>query len=390
MFWTNRKEHFHIHHQTDYSKIFLKFSACAQQTYGKQMPILLKDLTTDRLHAALAQCGVSMRLARQMQAAAVRRSVWPSGPGLSSKVMDQVRELADIPRLVRIEKVVSPVDGFVRYLFRGHGPDPFEAVAIPLLHRPEDQKLVICISSQVGCALGCAFCSTGRMGFRRNLATWEMVDQVTAIRADLPLPVRGVVFMGMGEPLLNYDAVIRAAQILSEPCGMAISGKAITISTAGIVPAIRRFTAERHPYRLVVSLTSADPVQRRALMPVESVHSTADLIRSLREYYTVMGNRMSLAWVMISGINTRVEDAQMLASLTHGLPIRLDLIDVNDPTGRFKPPTPEELGAFRDALRKHLHMPVVRRYSGGHDIHAACGMLAGQPGSMAMPGQTSG
>ena len=130
---------------------------------------------------------------------------------------------------------------------------------IPLLHRPEDRKYVVCVSSQVGCALGCAFCATGRMGFRRNLATWEIVDQVVKIQADSPHPVRGVVFMGMGEPLLNYDAVIQAARILSEPCGMAIAGKAITISTVGIVPGIRRFTAERHPYRLVVSLTTADP-----------------------------------------------------------------------------------------------------------------------------------
>lgn len=347
------------------------------------MPIILKDLTSDQLQAALAPSGVTPRLARQIQAAAVRRSEWPSGPGLSARMMDKVRRLTAIPRLTLIEKTVSPRDGFAKYLFRGNGPDPFEAVGIPLLHRQENRKLVVCVSCQVGCALGCAFCATGRMGFRRDLEPWEMVDQVAAIRADSPLPVRGVVFMGMGEPLLNYDAVIQAAKILSEPCGMAIAAKAITISTVGIVPGIRRFTAERQPYRLVVSLNSADPVQRRTLMPVEATHPTAELMQALHAYYKFTGRRVSLAWVMMSGVNTNALDARQLAVLTHGLPIRLDLIDVNDPTGKFHPPSPEELSAFRDVLRANLHMPVARRYSGGQDIHAACGMLAGRSAAIA-------
>ncbi|MCU0871515.1 MAG: radical SAM protein, partial [Pirellulaceae bacterium] len=264
-----------------------------------------------------------------------------------------------------------------KYLFRGDGPEGFEAVRIPLLHRPDDLKYVVCVSSQVGCAMRCEFCATGRMGFRRNLAAWEIVDQVSKVRADSPHPVRGVVFMGMGEPLLNYDGVIQAARILTESSGMAISGKAITISTVGIVPAIRRFTEERHTYRLVVSLNSADPLQRRQLMPVEGTYSTGELIEALRAYHEVTGRRVILAWTMIAGVNTRNEDAQMLAELTRGLPIKIDLIDVNDPTGRFRPPSREELEAFRDALTAKLGAPVVRRYSGGRDIDAACGMLAG-------------
>jgi 23S rRNA (adenine2503-C2)-methyltransferase len=176
--------------------------------------------------------------------------------------------------------------------------------------------------------------------------------------------------------MLNYDAVLTAAAVLSEPCGMAISAKAITLSTVGIVPGIRRFTAGRHAYRLVVSLTSADPARRRALMPVEAAHPTPELMQALREYHAATGRRVTLAWTMIAGLNTRTEDARMLAELTRGLPVKLDLIDVNDPSGRFRPPSPDELGAFRDALREFLAMPVGRRYSGGQDIHAACGMLA--------------
>ena len=183
--------------------------------------------------------------------------------------------------------------------------------------------------------------------------------------------------MGMGEPMLNYDNVIQAARILSESCGLAIGGKAITISTAGIVPGIRRLTAEGHIYRLVVSLNSADPVRRRELMPVEKLYPTPDLVEALRVYHAATGRRVVLAWTMIAGVNTRDEDARMLAELTRGLPVKLDLIDVNDPTGRFRPPSPAELGAFRDALSARLAAPVGRRYSGGRDIHAACGMLAG-------------
>jgi len=342
------------------------------------VPILLKDHTVDQLLARLAPLGVTPRLARLLQVAAVRRGELPTAmPGISANVLKKVGQAVEIPHLTLVEKVVSPRDHFARYHFRGEGPDSFEAVRIPLLHRPEDPKYVVCVSSQAGCALGCRFCATGKMGFRRSLAAWEMVDQVAKIRADSPHPVRGVVFMGMGEPMLNYDPVIRAARILAEPCGMAIAGKAITISTAGIVPGIRRFTAERQPFRLVVSLTSADPVRRGELMPVEKMYPTAELMEAVREYHAAMGRRVILAWTMISGVNTRQADARMLAELTRGLPIQLDLIDVNDPSGRFRAPSREELSAFRDALRAELGMPVARRYSGGRDIRAACGMLAG-------------
>jgi 23S rRNA (adenine2503-C2)-methyltransferase len=216
------------------------------------------------------------------------------------------------------------------------------------------------------------------MGFKRNLATWEIVDQVMQVRADSDHPVRGVVFMGMGEPLLNYERVMRAAAILSEPCGLAIHARAITISTVGIVPMIRRFTAERRPYRLVVSLTSADHEQRLTLLPIEDVHPLRELMAAVREHQEATGTRVMLAWTLLSGINTRPEDAKKLAELTAGMPVKLDLIDVNDATGQFVPPSGEERQRFRDALTVELGMPVVRRYSGGQDIKGGCGMLAGR------------
>jgi 23S rRNA (adenine2503-C2)-methyltransferase len=342
------------------------------------MPILLKDLTAEQLYDRLADVGISLHQARQIHAAAVRHGRLPEADrGIAAKTLKEIGRLTAIPNLTVVDKRVSPQDGFAKYLFRGDGPEPFEAVRIPLLHRPEDQKYVVCVSSQVGCAMGCEFCATGRMGFRRNLAAWEIVDQVIKIQADSPHPVRGVVFMGMGEPMLNYDSVIQACRIFCESCGMAIAGKAITISTVGIVPGIRRFTAERHIYRLVVSLNSADTVRRRELMPVEASYPLTELVPALREYHKATGRRIVLAWTMMAGVNTRDEDARMLGDLTRGLPIKLDLIDVNDPSGRYRPPSADELNTFRDALTARLGVPVGRRYSGGRDIHAACGMLAG-------------
>ncbi len=341
--------------------------------------ILLKDLTSTELAEALADLAPPVRLVRQLHAAAVRRGITElpvEVPTVSPTLLKQIRERVRIPRLTLIDKIVSPQDGFAKYLFRGDGDGQFEAVRIPLLHRPDDLKYVVCVSSQVGCALACAFCATGRMGFERNLATWEIVDQVTQIQADSPHPVRGVVFMGMGEPLLNYDRVIRAARIFSEPCGMAISGKAITISTVGIVPGIRRFTAEKHPYRLIVSLTAARSEQREKLLPIERVYPLPELLDAVREYHVATRKRVTFAWTVLAGINTSRDDARALAELTKDLPILLDLIDVNDPTGQFRRPSTEEANAFRDALREELNAPVQRRYSGGQDIHGACGMLA--------------
>jgi 23S rRNA (adenine2503-C2)-methyltransferase len=346
--------------------------------------ILLKDHTSTELAQALADLAPPARLVRQLHAAAVRRGATelPAElPNVSWRLLEKIRARVAIPRLTLIDKAVSPQDGFAKYLFRGEGTGEFEAVRIPLLHRPDDLKYVVCVSSQVGCALACAFCATGRMGFERNLAAWEIVDQVTQIQADSPHPVRGVVFMGMGEPFLNYERVIRAARILSEPCGMAINAKAITISTVGIVPGIRRFTAERHSYRLIVSLTAARSEQRASLLPIERVYPLPELLAAVREYHAVTRKRVTFAWTVLAGINTHRDDARALAELTRGLPILLDLIDVNDSTGQFRRPSRDEANTFRDALREELNMPVQRRYSGGQDIHGACGMLAATAGA---------
>lgn len=343
------------------------------------MTISFKQQTADGLHEQLKHLGVSLALARRLQAAVVRNNgqVPERLDQVSNKTLQQVREATHIPVLKIVDRRTSPTDGFTKYVFQGEDDQPFEAVRIPLLHRPGNEKYIVCVSSQVGCAMGCVFCATGRMGFKRNLQTWEIVDQVMRIKAESEHPIGGVVFMGMGEPFLNYERVIQAAAIMCEPVGLAIAAKAITISTVGIVPMIRRFTAEGHPYRLIVSLTAANSEKRKQLFPVEESFPLDELMEAVREYQQSRGDRATLAWTMLRGINTGKEDAEQIAKLVKGMPIRLDIIDVNDASGQFSPPSAVELSQFRDDLDAFLGQPVVRRYSGGADVHAACGMLAG-------------
>ena len=339
----------------------------------------VSNFTSQELAERYASLGMTPRLARKLLSSALRHGAWPTeDTTLSARWLERIGRALHIPELKVIDRRESPSDGFIKYLFMAPDGACFEAVAIPLAHREEAPKTIVCVSSQVGCAMACAFCATGRMGFMRDLEAWEIVSQVVHVRHDVSAPVRGVVFMGMGEPLLNYDAVIRAARIFSEPCGLAIAAKAITLSTVGIAPAIRRLSREGHAFRLIFSLTSADPAKRRSVMPVEDAYPSVDVRAALADYHAATGRRVTLAWTMIAGFNTGEEDARKLAAWAGDLPVQIDLIDVNDATGRFVPPGDAERHAFRDALRAHLAAPVIRRYSGGKDIHAACGMLAAQ------------
>ena len=205
-----------------------------------------------------------------------------------------------------------------------------------------------------------------------------MVAQLLHVRQDSTLPVTGVVFMGQGEPFHNYEAVLQAAYVLCDPAGGRVDQRRISISTAGVVPMIRRYTAEGHKFRLCVSLNAAIPEKRAALMPIERGHPLEELVDAVREHAARRG-RVTLEYVMMGGVNVGDEDADALGRLLAGIPVRLNPIDVNDATGRFRPPSAVEWNRFRDALARALPgQPVVRRYSGGVDAHAACGMLSGR------------
>jgi 23S rRNA (adenine2503-C2)-methyltransferase len=210
-----------------------------------------------------------------------------------------VQANSELPALRVLERRKAD-DGFVKYLFESPLGGRFEAVRIPLF----ETKYVVCISSQVGCALACDFCMTGKMGFTRNLQAWEIVDQVLRIREEADRPVRGVVFMGMGEPLLNYVEATRAARAMCHPAGLAISSKAITFSTAGWVPGIRRYLKDKLPYRLAFSLTSAMPQKRAQVLPVENTHPLPTLVAAIADYARERNERAMLAYVMIKDFNT--------------------------------------------------------------------------------------
>lgn len=345
------------------------------------MNLILNDRRADELARDLADCGIGTDVARRFFARVHDRGAAAAPDlgavrGLSLRGAHAVG-MARAGRLEVVSRRRSPLDGFVKYLFRLGDGALVEAVLIPLPAGPDThpEKYILCISSQAGCPLACAFCATGRLGLVRNLAAWEIVDQVARIRDEVERPIRGLVFMGMGEPFMNYDAVLRAADIMSDPAGFAIARKAITISTAGIVPAIRRFTAEGHRYRLAISLTSAIEAKRRWLMPIEQKYPLDELLDAARAHAAATRSRIMLEYVLLAGVNMGEEDAQALITRLAGMQVRLNLIEVNDASGRFTPPTAAELSRFRDWLAP-LGQPIVRRYSGGKDVDGACGMLA--------------
>jgi 23S rRNA (adenine2503-C2)-methyltransferase len=287
------------------------------------------------------------------------------------EILDRAAALASQPRL-DLAATADAADGFRKYLFALEDGARVESVRIPL----HGTHHTLCLSSQAGCALGCAFCATGRLGLARNLASWEIVQQYLQVREETAQRITGVVFMGQGEPFHNYDAVIAAAYVLCDPAGGRVDQRRISISTAGVVPMIRRYTAEGHRFRLCVSLNAAIPEKRRALMPIERGHPLPELVDAIRAH--AARDRVTVEYVMIRGVNVGDEDAAALGRLFAGVPIRLNPIAVNDATGRFAPPDEAEWNAFRDALARELPgQPIVRRYSGGQDRHAACGMLAG-------------
>lgn len=292
--------------------------------------------------------------------------------GLSRRLAREMAARSRTTRLEVLDRRASRIDPFVKYLFRAPDGRVFEAVRIPL----ERPRWSVCVSSQAGCALGCTFCETGRLGLARDLEPWEIVEQVLTVRREGPeRPVTGVVFQGQGEPLQNYDSVIRAAQILRDPCGARIGGDRITISTVGLLPMMERYTAEGHPYRLILSLTSAIQERRAELVPLARRYPVAALASAMRRHQEKHGGPVNLAWVLMAGMNTGAEEARELGRLFAGAKVRLSLIDVNDPTGRLHPPDDAERGRFLSALADN-GIGFVRRYSGGADIHAACGTLA--------------
>src|SRR5213082_1350751 len=258
-------------------------------------------------------------------------------------------------------------DGTEKYLWDLGDGEAVESVLIP-----EGKRRTLCISSQVGCALGCVFCATGRMGFRRNLSVAEIAAQVReVILLDPALAPTNVVFMGMGEPLLNWDAVDTALTILNHPDGLGIGARHITVSTVGILSSLAKLAQRPEQFRLAVSLHAPTPELRHELMPIEKKYRLADVVAALAGFR----RRVTLEYVLIGGRNDALEHADRLAQLARPLGALVNLLPLH-PGGAsgLTPSTRAQMLAFERRLKRHGVEAVLRR-SRGLDISAACGQL---------------
>jgi 23S rRNA (adenine2503-C2)-methyltransferase len=245
---------------------------------------------------------------------------------------------------------------------------------------PMANHSTVCISSQVGCAMGCRFCRTGRMGWRRNLTAAEIVAQVYTVKVKMGAAVRNVVFMGMGEPLDNLDNVMQAIAVLSDQRGLDIALRHITLSTVGLAPGIRRLAAQGWPQlKLAVSLNASNDEMRNRLMPVNRRHPMGSLKQALGQYPLARGNTIFMEYVLIRGVNDDPQSAAALAAFFQGLDVKLNLIAYNPSDGSpFEPPAEEDLDRFHQALIDQ-RIFVRRRSSKGSGILAACGQLGASP-----------
>jgi len=248
-------------------------------------------------------------------------------------------------------------------------------------------RATACVSSQVGCAMGCAFCATGQMGFQRQLSTGEIVAQAVHIQRILRQGNRGataserlrnLVFMGMGEPLHNYDAVMKAVEILHDQNGFALAASRVTLSTVGVAPAIRRLADEARPAHLAVSLHTAMQEEREALIPVARHWPLDELMAACRYYCERLGRRIFFELALIAGKNDSAEHAHATGRLLRGLPAQINLIALNLTAGFGGTPSPSDAARrFQKILAEHYELPSTVRQKRGLDIAAGCGQLAG-------------
>ena len=284
-------------------------------------------------------------------------------------------------------------------VFKLNDGNIIETVLVKHLNTKENDakagRNTVCVSSQAGCVMNCGFCATGKMGLKRNLTSEEIVDQVLffsrlirhqGLSLDNPRTVLGgdkiinnVVFMGMGEPFLNYDNTIKAIRILNDKDGFNLGIRHISISTCGIAPGIARFADENFQANLAISLHAADDKTRSKLMPINDTYPLAVLMKAVDDYVKKTDRKVMFEYLLIDGVNDRPEDADNLAKLMKGSLYHVNLIKYHDTGGDFKPLASSEKDAFFDALKK-LGVSVTFRVSFGEDILAACGQLAEKMG----------
>lgn len=287
----------------------------------------------------------------------------------------RLQEIAIISQLT-LQAREESTDGAVKYAFSLDDGNIIESVLIP-----DRDRFTLCVSSQVGCAMGCRFCLTGTMGFTRNLTPAEMVNQIHFVMEDLVRLGKGrlnnLVFMGMGEPLANLDNLITALDILLDPSGLNFSDRKVTVSTCGLVP--RMAELGRHTsINLAISLHASDDQTRNLLMPVNATYPLASLLEACRQYPVPKRRRIMMEYVMIKGVNDSPAAARKLVRILHGIPCKINLLPFNECDALpYRCPSRATIEAFQDILLQ-ADFTVMIRESRGADISAACGQLAAQ------------
>lgn len=331
----------------------------------------LKNYSYEELQEWAVQQGLKPYVGRQI-------FEWIFAKGVNStdemlNISKKIRELVDAQGSLNILDVskqeISKEDGSEKFLFACHDGHSIETV---LLH--SGSHFTLCVSSEVGCAMGCKFCKTGEMGLVRKLETAEIVEQFIQVRRISSQTISNIVFMGMGEPFNNYDAVIKAAIILNHPKGPNIGARHITLSTSGLVPKIKEFAHLPFQFKLAISLTVADNTKRNELMPVNRRYPLQDLLAAASYYTHVTNKLIFFEYVLLKGVNDTHKDAYNLVEKLHKIPCKLNVIPYNETDSKFKRPDENDTKKFVSYL-KEASFPVTIRNSGGRGIKAACGQL---------------
>lgn len=291
---------------------------------------------------------------------------------LSKQFREDFKQIALVTNTkIKVKQVSS--DGTIKYLIEY--PDG-ECVETVLMRFDNRSNLTACVSSQIGCAVNCSFCATGKRGFIRNLTYKEIIEQVLTIQRDTGLKITNVVFMGQGEPLLNLDNVLKALEIFNND--FQIGARRITISTSGIIPQIKKLAEKELQSTLAISLHASNHAVRREIMPIENKYPINELVDALKYYVSKTGRRITVEYILIKGLNCTLESAKELSHLLHDLKCNINLIPYNPvvKTGYTKP-TNNEIMKFKYLL-EHSGKKVTVRLERGSDIDAACGQLSGK------------
>jgi len=346
----------------------------------------IKNLTRTMLREELAEIGVPAYRGDQIfrNLYSNKASSFQDMNDIPFELRTSLAERFEFNAIQGFIKQVS-VDQSVKYLFKLADGKSVESVYMPWINDDESipSRATLCISSQVGCALDCKFCATGTMGFIRNLSTAEIIEQILLVESDLNIKLSNIVFMGMGEPLLNYKAVSNSILIFTDELCPQFSPKKITVSTSGVVPKIKQLATLERPVKLAISLHATTNGVRDMIMPINQKAKIPELMDAVEFYYRTTGMPITYEYIPFQGLNDTIEDAKRLAKIAKRVPSRINIIPFNDisftqPEGisaKLKPTPMSRIIDFATEIRE-FGAAVIIRDTFGKDIDAACGQLA--------------